>query len=173
MKFWRLPDTFIRLLNMTNRVSGSTKRYTFQMSHGGQQVKLYEKEKYKNHINTPLRQRARTIMRLAMEDPHPTLQEKLRQLYREYPYHLKKERKENLKFSNFYFGFYIPEGTLMRLYQQRESFPQLDHDYIIMEFPYKKGMTIPLEYKGYDEEKFYATVRRTVQMSNVLQVFWE
>jgi len=143
------------------------------MSNGGQQVKLYNKELYRNDNNTPLRIRARTIMMLAMEDPQPVLPEKLRELYRTYPYYLWKEKSELLPLKNFYFDKYIPEGTILRVFRMSGSEPDPESDQLCEEFASTGKKRILLEYSGEEEEKYYALNLQTGRLSSILHVYWE
>ena len=61
--YYGLPNNFQRLLHRNPQISGRAGLLLFQMSRGTQQVKLYQPWIYKNEVNTPLRIRARKIMR--------------------------------------------------------------------------------------------------------------
>jgi len=172
MHFWRLPDSLIRLMNMTVSMHGKCGKYVFQNSHGGRQVKLYIPEIYKNEVNTPLRKRTREIMKLAMENPVPTLKEKMEELYRTYPYYLLKDRKENLRVTNFYFDRSISPGVLLRIYKMTSSEPDPENDELYQEFEYNDKQIIHLQFSGDDEERFYAHNVARNNFSNLIQVFW-
>ena len=173
MKCWKLPDNLVRLLNRTTAVRGKClDKYVFQMSHGSQQVKLYEKAKYRNDNNTPLRVRARTIMRLAREDPLPNLKAKLREFYMTYPYYLSRERKERLKITNFYFERSVLPGSLLKVYKVVGEEPDPEVDTLYDEFPYDKNKKVLLEYTGDEEERLYAYDVDRERRSRVIKVYW-
>jgi hypothetical protein len=166
-------ESLQRLVDMTNWVKGRCGDYVFQTSHGTQQIKLYEPQKYKNHINTPLRKRVREIMKLANEDPTPSLKEKLRYLFRTYPYYLKKEQPIKLKLKNFYFTEPVREGATLLIYKMEpEGFKDLENDFLYDVVPYYPDQTIEFSYQGEEEEWFYGRINGTYVLSNVLRFYW-
>ena len=173
MKYWRLPDSLIRLLNLTTAIRGRCGRYLFQMSNGGQQVKLYDKRIYRNEVNTPLRIRTRTIMRMALAEPEPTLQEKLNLLYRTYPYHLLKNRPEKIRVTNFYFQKPLSPGQMLNIYKMSGPEPDPDNDTLLKQLAYDPKKSIRIEFTGIEEELFYAHSPAKNEFSNTLRVIWE
>ena len=162
-----------KFIDMTNWIKGRCGDYVFQTSHGTQQIKRYEPKKYKNEVNTPLRTRIRTIMRLASQDPSPTKEEKLRFLMKTYPYHLDKEEPVNLRLLNFYFD-YTKSDEIVRIYKKRageEPDPELDD--LIHEVEYIPKKTIKFNFQEEDEEWYYGLKVRTGELSNVLHFLWE
>ncbi len=162
-----------RFINRTNMIQGRCGEYVFQSSHGTQQIKKYEPKKYKNGVNTPLRIRTRTIMRLASEDPTPTKEEKLRYLYRSYPFYLDKDQVINLRMRNFYFDRWV-NHSVVSIYRKRpgeEPDPEMDELYETLEYMPKK--TIKFEHQEEDEERYYAVHQRSGEISNVLHFVWQ
>ena len=173
MYFWRLPDNLIRLMNMTTSMHGKCGKYLFQNSHGRRQVKLYEPHIYKNHINTPLRKRTRDIWKLAYADPVPTLKEKIRILFRTYPYYLLKAEPINLKLKNFYFDMQPSPTTLIAIYRMTGEEPDPENDELYIEIEYHPDSKVKFQYYNRDAEKFYARNLKTNTLSNILHFYWE
>ncbi len=120
--------------------------FVFQMSGGTQQIKEYDREIYKNDRNSPLRVRSRTIMHLAMQEPLPGLQQRIKNLYSYYPYYLVKDEAVNLRMKNFYFENQPYRGNIFRIYRALnpgDSDPQSDEFYLQEEFLPKKQI-LPL-----------------------------
>ena len=173
MHFWRLPDSLIRLMNLTSSMHGRCGNYIFQNSHGGRQVKLYDPKIYKNEVNTPLRKRTRDIWRLAYENPVPTLHERMRELYRTYPFYLYKNEPVKLKLKNFYFERELSPGRLIRLYRVLGEEPIPGNDFLYTELEFNPDKKVEFHYSKEEAEQFYALDVKTGQQSNVLQFYWE
>ena len=165
-------ESLQRLVNMTNSIRGRCGDYVFQMSNGSQQIKLYEPEKYKNYIDTPLRKRGRTIIRLASEDPSPDKVAIIRLLYRTYPYYLKKDVPINLRLRNFYFDREVT-GSTITIYKKRPNEdPDPNYDELYETLQYEPKKAVKFKYRDDEEEWFYAVNDRTGEMSNVLHFLW-
>ncbi len=163
-----------RFIDRTNWIKGRWGKYVFQLSHGTQQIKLYEPKKYKNDVNTPLRVRVRTIMKIASANPEPSKEEKIRYLLRTYPYNLKKDKPINLRLLNFYFDIRVSNGETLSIYKKRangEPDPDLDELYDTVE--YKRKETVVFAYQDDDEEYYYAVIARTGKISNLLHFIWD
>ncbi len=171
--FWRLPDSLIRLLNMTVSMHGKCGSYIFQSSHGGRQVKLYEPHKYRNHVNTPLRKRTRDIWKFAYSNPYPTLNDRIRELYRTYPFYLLKSEPINLKLKNFYFDEEPAPGTPLKIYSLSGEQPDPDGDELYAEIEYLQERKIYFEFRCSESEKFYGLNCRNGALSNVLHFYWK
>ncbi len=168
-----LPDNFFRLLKLTSSLQGRCGKYVFQNSNGGRQVKRYDPAIYRNYINTPLRKRAREIMKMAMADPGMDLQAKIRELYRTYPYYLLKTKPVGLRLKNFYFRkMVIPQSELLIYCLSGEQpAPEDDELYAALEYSPKKQIEFRFRDKG--SEKFYACNPATRQTSNLLHFIWQ
>lgn len=173
MHFWRLPDNLIRLMNMTVSMHGTCLGYLFQNSHGARQVKRYIPEIYKNHLNTPLRKRTRDIMSMAVENPEPTLKDRLRELYRTYPYHLLRDKPIDLKMKNFYFERELTPLIPVRIYCLTGDSPDPAEDEIYAELNYDREKKVKFNYRGEATERFYAREMRRGELSNLLLFLWE
>jgi hypothetical protein len=148
--------------------------YVFQMSHGTQQIKKYEPEKYKNSNNTPLRIRSRKIMHMVMQDSMPDMKTKMVELFREYPYHLLKNVKINLRMKNFHFSRGVLPDDSLKIYKAANpEHPNPNTDELYLEKDYKPSRTIPFEYTTTDHEHFYAINLRSGETSNVLHFIWQ
>ena len=172
MYYWRLPDNLIRLMNMTKSMHGKCGKYVFQNSHGSRQVKLYEPQIYKNNVNTPLRKRTRDIWKLAYENPEPTLHDKIRELFRTYPYYLSKDEPINLKLKNFYFKRELRPVTLIRIYRVMEEAPNPETDDLYEEIAFNPDKKVKFFFSDYEAEKFYALNLKTGELSNILRFYW-
>ncbi len=199
MKAIRIPNHLLRLLKKTlghyfsqplefqilvrqnKKMQGRCKDYVFQMSHGTQQIKLYEPKKYKNDSGTPLRNRSRLIMKLATENG-PAPKEKLNELFRNYPYHLLKSEAINLRMKNFYFDVKrVRVGDIIEIYRLRDEepgqqglcSPDPDKDIFYTEQDFAAKKTIHFEYEGRDEEHYYGVNKRSGEISNLLHYIWE
>lgn len=164
--------SFQRLIDVSVCLRGRLGDYVFQRSHGTQQIKSYEPHKYHNEVNTPLRLRVRTIIRLASEDPLPTKAEKIRILLRSYPFYLKKDKPVNLRLLNFYFPKDV-SGKSIAIYRKREggeADPGLDELYKVIMYERKKTLKFIFRYE--EEEWYYAVVSSTGEMSNLLFFHW-
>ncbi len=149
------------------------KDYVFQMSHGTQQIKRYEPNKYKNKVNTPLRIRARTIMKLASEEPTPSLKEKIRELYRTYPFYLDKNIPINLRLKNFYFeGMVYPDDNI-RIHKMTGSIPNPETDELYWEGEYMPKKTVEFSYSETDKEEYYAVNLKSGEICNVVRMEWD
>ena len=172
--FWQLPGNLQRLFRLARLVQGRAGNFVFQSSHGTQQIKLYEPEKYGNDRNTPLRIRSRTIVHLAAQEPPEKRKDKIRELYRIYPYHLLKDEPINLRLKNFYFERSIMEGDLIRILQASDpDNPNPATDDFYTEKEYFQRRTIEFAYQGDDEQHFYALNTRNNGLSNVLHFIWQ
>ncbi|MBW6516554.1 MAG: hypothetical protein K0B81_08100 [Candidatus Cloacimonetes bacterium] len=172
MYYWRLPESLIRLMNLTVSMHGKCGKYIFQNSHGGRQVKLYKPEVYKNNINTPLRKRTRDIWKLAYENPVPTLHEKIRELFRHYPYYLLKTKPINLKLKNFYFEKELNPSSLIRIFKVIGEFPAPENDLLYIELCFNQNKKVEFHYSEEESERFYAQNIKTGELSNVLYFHW-
>ncbi len=167
------PPEVQRNVIRTYSIRGRYGAYVFQLSHGTQQIKLYEPEKYRNNVNTPLRQRVRTIMMLARQHPEPDVTEILRELFRTYPYHLLNTEAINLRLRNFYFNSRIDTGDLIRIYKAIDPLhpnPEVDELYIQTEYAPKK--TIHFAYNVDENEYYYGVNPRNNELSNLLHFIW-
>jgi hypothetical protein len=162
-----------RLTRMTISLRGKTDKYVFQMSHGSQQIKLYEPEKYKNHINTPLRIRTRMIMHLAHQTPGSGISERLRVLHSTYPYYLLKSQPVNLRLLNFRFERKVRGDDPLDIYETTVgNQPDPASDLLITTAVYCPKKSIKFEYEGKDEQCFYAVNTRNKELSNTLRFLW-
>ncbi len=162
-----------RIARMTSCVQGKTDKYVFQMSHGSQQIKLYEPHKYKNNINTPLRIRTRAIMQLAHHEPCPDVKERIKELHCTYPYYLLKIEPVNLRLRNFRFEKEVREGAPIEIFRTiSPSCPDPAIDMLIDSLSYKPKKSIRFEYDGQDEHHYYALNKRNKSLSNVLRLVW-
>lgn len=153
--------------------TGKYRGFVFQMSHGGQQIKMYEPEKYKNERNTPLRIRSRNIFRLARKDPLPNIQTRIRELFRSYPYYLLKSEAVDIRLKNFYFTSEVLPGKLLKIYKAlnpAELDPEIDE--LFSEGEYSPKKTIRFEYGGEDVQYFYAIERGNGRKSVPLKLIW-
>ena len=150
------------------------KEYVFQTSHGTQQIKRYEPKKYKNNVNTPLRIRTRTIMKMAMESPSPSIKEKIRELYKTYPFYLLKSEPVNLRLKNFYFEKRVREKDLVSIYRaESENCNGEEDKTAYWEGKYQAKKTVRFEWQGDDQECWYAVNQRNGERSNVLKFVWK
>jgi hypothetical protein len=179
--YFELPIEAQRLVRMSNSISGKmmlptekNKGFVFQMSHGVQQIKEYDPDKYKNNAAlTPLRARARTIARLAKEDPVPDEKTKMRELYRDYPYHLSKSIEINLSLKNFYFDEEVNPGTLLKIYKTAEpDNPNPETDELYAEKEFANRAKVHFEFSGCEEEYYYAVDTKRSRQSNLLKFIW-
>ncbi len=190
LHFIQSKENVQRFVNMTNWIKGRYgDRYVFQTSHGTQQMKRYEPKKYKNDVNTPLRIRARNIMHLAVENPYPSIKEKLRELYRTYPFNLLKDKGETIQLKNFYFVKRTRDKDEIKIYKVAQELvgleglsnncPSLYHflspedDELYWEGNYKNNKGVDFAYSGEEEEWYYAVNVRNNDMSNVLRFIWQ
>jgi len=152
---------------------GKYRGFVFQMSHGVQQIKKYEPEKYRNDRNTPLRLRTRTIVHLASLDPVPNLQTKVKELFRSYPYYLLKTEPVNLRMKNFYFDYSVMPGRMLKIYQALDpENPDPESDILHAEEEYSPKKTVLFEYRGEEEQYFYALNTRNGRLSGLLKFVW-
>jgi hypothetical protein len=149
--------------------------YVFQMSHGTQQIKEYNPEDYtKNVENTPLRKRARLIMREAMNYPQEGRKEIIRELYHNTPYHLKQDEAINLRMKNFYFDKEAVKDDKIKIYRALDpNNPNPETDILITEKKYGPKKEIKFEFEDRVEEYYYAVNERTGVISNLLHFIWE
>jgi len=168
------PEEVRRLVRMTKTVQGRYgKQYVFQLSHGTQQIKLYEPEKYRNDHNTPLRKRVRKIIRLAWEDPVPNITERLRHLFRHYPYHLLQSEPVELRLQNFYFDLKPASGDFCKIYRALDpENPNPSSDQLYHEVEYTPKKKVLFQYEGREEEHYYALNDSTGELSNLLHFLW-
>ncbi len=169
-----MPRDFQRNKQRAHSIRGRMGWFVCQMSHGSQQIKLYEPWKYKTEVNTPLRIRARTIMQVASQEPLEKRKDKVRELYRSYPYHLLKAKPVNLRLKNFYFEKDVIDGSTLKVYRAVDPDnpdPQTDPLYGSKDF--KKTKTVKFEYDGQDEEYYYAVNTRSGEISNLLKFIWQ
>lgn len=148
-------------------------KYVMQMSHGTQQIKRYEPHKYKNEVNTPLRTRVRTIIKLANQDPTPCLTEKMRELFRTYPFYLDKDIPINLRLKNFYFEEAVRPDDKVRIYKMSASEPDTVSDELYWKGDYIPKKTVKFSYSEADIEKYYAVNQRSGEISNVVRMEWQ
>lgn len=161
-----------------NAKRGKKGGFVFQMTKGGtQQIKEYKPELYKNEVSTPLRLRSRMIAHLALQEPYEKRVDKMRELYRTYPYYLVKDITIKLRLKNFYFERTVREGDLIRVYRLRESVERLEPDpqqdvfYAKKEYAPKK--TLDFQYEGGEVEYYYGVNDRNNDISNVLKFVWK
>ncbi len=172
--FLDMPRNFQRTKQRAISIHGRFGRYVCQMSHGSQQIKLYEPRKYKNEVNTPLRMRSRTIMQLASQEPLDKRKEKVKELFRSYPYQLLKSKPVNLRLKNFYFEKKMSEGTKMEIYRAVDpDNPDPENDPLYGSKDFKETKTLKFEYHGQNEEFYYAVNSSNSQISNVLKLIWQ
>lgn len=149
--------------------------FIFQMGKGGtQQIKEYKPEIYRNERNTPLRLRSRMIVHLAVREPAEKRQNKIRELYRTYPYYLVKDIPIRLRMKNFYFKKHVKNGEMLTIYRTEhpeQPDPQRDYFYSEKEFSPKK--VVGFQYEGREEEYFYALNNRNGEISTVLHFIWQ
>jgi len=152
---------------------GKYRGFVFQMSHGVQQIKKYEPEKYRNDRNTPLRLRTRTIVHLASLDPVPNLQTKGKELFRSYPYYLLKTEPVKLRMKNFYFDPEVLPGRVLRIYKAEDpENPDPESDILYAEEEYSPKKTIRFEYGEEDIQQFYAMNTGNGRVSGLLKFIW-
>ena len=167
------PESIQRLVRMTNLIQGKCGSYVFQSSHGTQQIKKYKPEKYRNGRNTPLRLRTRQIVRLAWQNPLPTITARLRELFRNYPYYLLKSEPVRLRMKNFYFASEVRGNDLLVIYRALDpQNPDPESDLIYVEKTYSPKKEILFQYGESDEEFYYAQNTRTGEFSNLLNFIW-
>jgi hypothetical protein len=143
------------------------------MSHGTQQIKLYEPEKYRNEVNTPLRKRTRNIISMAYTDPGPDRHERIRELFRTYPYFLLKSEPVKLRLRNFYFSPLIMEGEPLAIYKTTSgSDPDPESDELYTRIEYKEKRTVDFSFQSDEEEWYYALNERNNRRSNLLHFIW-
>jgi hypothetical protein len=159
---------------MTKSLQGKTEKYVFQMSNGSQQIKLYEPHKYKNRNNSPLRVRARMIMHLANQEPCDSIEEKIRELYKTYPYYLLKSEPVNLRLRNFRFAKEVREGDPLDVFlMTSETEPDPETDELVCSVTYKPKRSLKFEFSGQSEQRFYSVNRRNNSYSNILDFIWK
>ncbi len=170
----KADDDHQNLVIMTKWLTGKSKKFVFQMSNGSQQIKLYEPEKYKNNILTPLRFRSRMIVHLAGQYPHHLLNEKVKELHRTYPYYLLKQEPVNLRLLNFHFEKPVREGDELKIYQMVSGEePDPETDIMIKTVAYKPKKSVKFEYEGQDEQHYYGVNTRNGEISNILHFIWQ
>jgi hypothetical protein len=172
--FWDLPPNMQRIFRIASLIQGKVGNFVFQSSHGSQQIKLYEPEKYKNNRNTPLRIRARTIVHLASKEPVENRKNKIRELYRTFPFYLPKNEPVKLRVKNFYFSKELREGDSLRIYRASappSQDPELDK--LHLEVSYSPGKSILFHYEEEKEQYFYALNLRNNSCSNLLHFSWQ
>jgi len=168
------PESVQRLVRMTDSIQGRYGKYVFQLSRGTQQIKLYEPHKYKNDRNTPLRIRTRKIVKLAWQNPEPNIDERLRYLFRNYPYYLLKSEPVKLRMKNFYFDRAVRDNDLIRIYRANDpQNPDPDTDHLYVEKKYAPKKEILFQYEDRDEEYYYVVNQRNGDISNVLRFVWQ
>ena len=168
------PESIQRLVRMTNLIQGKCGSYVFQSSHGTQQIKKYEPEKYRNGRNTPLRLRTRQIVRLAWQNPLPTITARLRELFRNYPYNLLKSEPVRLRMKNFYFESEVRDVDLIRIYRASDpENPDPENDHLYCEEAYSPGKEILFQYDNREQEYYYALNVRNSELSNLLCFIWQ
>jgi hypothetical protein len=178
--YFELPIMVQLLVKMSNSMSGKMvikrgkyRGFVFQMSHGVQQIKKYEPEKYRNDRNTPLRLRTRTIVHLASLDPVPNLQTKGKELFRSYPYYLLKTEPVKLRMKNFYFDPEVLPGRVLRIYKAEDpENPDPESDILYAEEEYSPKKTIRFEYGEEDIQQFYAMNTGNGRVSGLLKFIW-
>ncbi len=172
--YLQAPEKVQRFVNRTNSIQGRYgDKYVFQLSHGTQQMKRYEPHKYRNNRNSPLRQRVRSIMALAWENPEPNITERLQELHRNYPYYLLRAEPVSLRMKNFYFDTHIRIGESIRIYQAVDpEHPNPEVDILYSEANYAPKREILFEYAGEDEQHYYGIKARNGEISNVLHFVW-
>lgn len=159
-----------RAINVKGRVGW----FVCQKSHGTQQIKLYQPWKDKNDVNTPLRIRSRRIMQLASQEPKNLRKEKVKELYRTFPYHLLKAEPVKLRLKNFYFDRKVMEDNDLHIYKAADpENPNPSTDTLVSTIPFKPNRTISFEFTGTDEEHYYAVNSRNNTLSNVLHFVWQ
>jgi hypothetical protein len=178
--YLELPIEAQLMVKMSHSITGILKPkrgqhdgFVFQMSHGTQQIKKYEPEKYRNERSTPLRLRARTIVKLAKADPVPNERARIRELYRTYPFFLLKEEPINLRMKNFYFQHCDENIETIKIY--RASNPgnlSPETDTLYTEQSYYAKKSVSFQYEGREEEYYYAINTGTDEMSNLLNFVW-
>lgn len=162
-----------RVSKMALQLRGKTDKLVFQMSNGSQQIKLYEPQKYKNHLNTPLRIRSRTILQLANNSSCPDVKERIRELHRTYPYYLLKEKPEDLKLLNFRFDRVVRKNDPCSIFRiAHGSEPHPDSDSLVMTVNYHPQKTVNFRYEEMEEQYFYAVNTRNNNRSNILRFIW-
>ncbi len=112
-------------------------------------------------------------MRLANEDPTPSLKEKIRELYRTSRFFLDKEEPINLRLKNFYFKDNIRSTDSLKIYKMIETEPEPETDQVYWEGKYMPKKTVEFSYNSAVEEKYYAVDQRTGKVSNCLSFIWE
>ena len=168
------PESIQRLVRMTNLIQGRCGDLIFQSSHGTQQIKRYEPHKYGNERNTPLRFRTRTIVRLAWQNPEPTITEKLRELFRTYPYYLLKSEPVRLRMKNFYFDSEVRVNDLLRIFRAIDpQNPDPASDLIYVEKRYAPQKEILFQFEDREEEFYYALNKRNGKISYLLTFNWQ
>lgn len=178
--YFELPIMVQLIVQMSNTMAGKMlikkgkyRGFVFQMSHGVQQIKKYEPEKYRNDRNTPLRLRSRTIVHLASLDPVPNLNSKVKELFRSYPYYLLKTEPVNLRMKNFYFESDILPGRVLRIHKAEDpANPNPGSDILYAEEEYSPKKTIRFEYGGEEIQHFYAMNTRNGRLSGLLKFIW-
>ena len=179
-RYFQLPIEAQLSIRMSKSISGKAPfkegrsgPVVFQMSHGTQQIKRYEPEKYKNDRNTPLRVRTRTIVRLASCTPVVDLKSKLREMFKTYPYYLLKAEPINLRLKNFYFEEEPEHGILIRIYKATDpDNPNPETDNLYTEKDYSPKKTVKFQFTDDSEQYYYAVNTRNGRVSNVLRFVW-
>jgi hypothetical protein len=158
-----------------NAKKGSKDGFVFQMAKANiQQIKKYNPEIFHNEKNTPLRTRARTIVRLASIEPQEKRKEKIRELYHSYPYFLLKSEPIKLRLKNFYFDKYLNIGDVLKIYRSDDyENPNPETDSLYSEKEYSPNKTVSFKYEGRNEEYYYAVNQQNGDRSEVLRFVWE
>ncbi len=172
--YLKADDDHQNLVIMTKWLTGKTEKFVFQMSNGSQQIKLYEPERYKNNILTPLRFRSRMIVHLAAQYPHPLLNDKVKELHRTYPYYLLNQEPVNLRLLNFHFERIIKEDNEIKIYRQiSDGGPDQETDILIKTITYKPKKSVKFVYEGQDQQHYYAVNTRNGELLNILHFIWQ
>jgi hypothetical protein len=179
--YLKMPIECQRLVRKATEVKGKVPiktgkhgGFVFQMHGKTLQIKLYEPKKYKNEKETPLRKRARAIGEMVKDIHFPEKREKMRELYRTYPYYLLKSERINLRLKNFYFEYETLKGILIKIYKAADpENPNPETDPLYAEKEYSPKNTIAFQFTDETEQHFYAVNTRNNEVSNVLHFYWE
>ena len=172
--YYGMTAGFQRNQQRNDLVRGRVGWFVCQMSHGTQQIKLYEPWKYKNDINTPLRIRSRRIIQIASQEPKEKRRQKVKELYRTFPYHLLKNEPVNLRLKNFYFDRIVIEGRELLIYRADDpEHPNPESDTLITAVAYKPNRTVTFDFNEADEEHYYAVNSCNNTISNMLHFIWQ
>ena len=111
---------------------------------------------------------------MASQEPVELRKDKMRELYRTYPYHLLKSEAINLKLKNFYFKGKVGEGDELIIYKAgNPEKPNPESDILVMSVFYKKNRTVSFQFDETEEEHYYAVNSRNGEMSNMLHFIWQ